>query len=298
MQRIFVRPGDQVTRLIDTLTIYRHRHVDLRKHQINRIRGYLKLYFPQVFELLGGFDSRLASAFLKNLRTLEKLVRAQTDAVRQFYIDHNCRCGMVIEQRLERISDALPLTTDAAVVEGSSFMVQAITEQLQQLNKSIEQIEHPIAELMRQHPDGGLFQALPGAGAAMAPRLLAAFGDDRTRFNSAAEVQQYCGVAPVTRRSGQSHSVHRRLACSRFLRFLRQTFHEFARLSIGHSTWARAYYELQLARGKSFHVAVRSLAFKWIRILYQCWKTRTPYDELKYLNSLRQRNSPLLEYIN
>jgi hypothetical protein len=34
---------------------------------------------------------------------------------------------------------------------------------------------------------------------------------------------------------------------------------------------------------------VRALAFKWIRILYRCWQTRTPYDEATYLNALRRR---------
>ena len=36
---------------------------------------------------------------------------------------------------------------------------------------------------------------------------------------------------------------------------------------------------------------------KWIRIGYRCVKTRTPYDEAKYLNALRKRGSPLLEIL-
>ena len=35
------------------------------------------------------------------------------------------------------------------------------------------------------------------------------------------------------------------------------------------------------------------MAYKWIRILYRCWKTRTPYDESLYLEALRRRRSPL-----
>lgn len=27
------------------------------------------------------------------------------------------------------------------------------------------------------------------------------------------------------------------------------------------------------------HVAWRALAYKWFRIIYRCWKTRTPYDD-------------------
>ena len=36
-------------------------------------------------------------------------------------------------------------------------------------------------------------------------------------------------------------------------------------------------------------VAVRSLAFKWLRIIYRCWKDGKPYDEAIYMQSLRRR---------
>ena len=34
----------------------------------------------------------------------------------------------------------------------------------------------------------------------------------------------------------------------------------------------------QRAKGCTYQAAVRALAFKWTRILYRCWITRTPYD--------------------
>jgi hypothetical protein len=41
-------------------------------------------------------------------------------------------------------------------------------------------------------------------------------------------------------------------------------------------------------------VLERSLAFKWIRILYRYWKTGKVYDEAVYLKALERRGSPLL----
>ena len=41
-------------------------------------------------------------------------------------------------------------------------------------------------------------------------------------------------------------------------------------------------------------VELRSLAFKWIRILFRCWQERTPYNEQIYLQALARRGSPLL----
>ena len=139
-----------------------------------------------------------------------------------------------------------------------------------------------------------LFGDLPGAGPALAPRLLAAFGTDRERFQSAGELQTLSGVAPVTKKSGRRRIVHRRWACPKFLL---QTFHEFASCSAKRSSWARAFYLQQRAAGKGHHAALRSLAFKWIRILFRCWKTSTAYCEQRYLQTLRRKNAPLLAFL-
>ena len=136
-----------------------------------------------------------------------------------------------------------------------------------------------------------LFAALPGAGAVFAPRLLVAFGAPRARYASADERQKYAGIAPVTERSGTKTWVHWRWQCPTCLR---QTFVEWAAESMRHSFWARAYSQQQRDKGTSHQAAVRALAFKWIRILFRCWQTRTPYNESVYLNALERRGSPLL----
>ncbi len=73
-------------------------------------------------------------------------------------------------------------------------------------------------------------------------------------------------------------------------------FHEYAGESVKHSFWARAYYEQQIAKGKRRQAAVRALAYKWIRIIWKCWQTRTPYNEVRYLENLRKKGSPLLSF--
>jgi hypothetical protein len=47
-----------------------------------------------------------------------------------------------------------------------------------------------------------------------------------------------------------------------------------------------------IAKGKTHQVTLRALAFKWIRVLWVCWKNRTPYDETRYLQQLLKRKSP------
>ncbi|MFT7214514.1 MAG: hypothetical protein ACI9XK_004782 [Granulosicoccus sp.] len=66
--------------------------------------------------------------------------------------------------------------------------------------------------------------------------------------------------------------------------------------SVRYSFLAKAYYEQQKQKGKPHNTIIRSLAFKWIRIVFRCWKDRTPYDAVKYLQALRSRRAPLLEF--
>ncbi len=51
---------------------------------------------------------------------------------------------------------------------------------------------------------------------------------------------------------------------------------------------------------KSLHTnhqaAMRALVFKWIWIIYRCWQTNTPDNEVTYLESLRKKGSPLLSF--
>jgi hypothetical protein len=93
-------------------------------------------------------------------------------------------------------------------------------------------------------------------------------------------------------RSGKTTVTHFRWFCPKFLR---QSFHEFAGQSIHYSQWAKACYRQQRMRGKDHQAAVRSLAFKWTRIIFQMWKNHTPDHERTYVAALQRRGSPLFQ---
>jgi len=80
-----------------------------------------------------------------------------------------------------------------------------------------------------------------------------------------------------------------RRACPKFLR---QSFHEFGECSIRYCPWAQALLPKPNAlAAKVTHAAVRAVTFKWIRILFACWKQRTPYDPQRYFQALQTRGS-------
>ena len=97
-------------------------------------------------------------------------------------------------------------------------------------------------------------------------------------------------LAPVREKSGGSLWTHWRWLAPGFLR---QTWVEWAGQTVLYSPWARAYYQQMKARGKGHWAILRALAFKWVRVLWKCWKDHTPYDEARYLKQLERRGSPL-----
>jgi transposase len=192
------------------------------------------------------------------------------------------------------IKAAVPLTIEEGVITPQVCLVRALVGQLCAALQAIEEFDRAIAQLAPTHPDFALFPALPGAGPVFAPHLLVACGEPRERYTSASELQQYAGIAPVTERSGNMCWVHWRLQGPKCLR---QTFVEWASASIRHSFWARAYDAQPRAKGRPHQAATRAVAFKWIRILYRCWQTNTPYTESVSLNALVRRGSPLIRHV-
>lgn len=292
--RVWV-PDDELTRSIQLLTEGRRRLVDERTALTNQLTAALKNYFPQALEWFGELHTVRACAFLDRWPSLQELKQATPTSIRKHYKRLGYRGEDKLNQLITQIQQAQPLTQDGAVILSSSMMVQALVNQISRLTEFIERYDKQIALLFDRHDDSTLFGSFPGAGAALAPRLLAAFGSDRSRFECAAEVQQLSGIAPVTEKSGKAIWIHWRLACCKFLR---QTFQEFAGRSILESSWARAYYDQQRGRGSSHQAALRALAYKWIRILYRCWKERMPYNEVAYCESLVSRRSPLAEKLS
>ena len=285
-------PDTVESRKLQALCEQRRKLVNQRVALTNRLTSLLKQYFPQALDWVGEVASVQGCDLLTRWPDLAALQRVRPSAVRKFYQTHNCRKASVIEARLAAIASAHPLTSDPAVVEPLALSVQTYGAQLRVLLGAIQAFDTRIAHLFAVHPDHEVFESFPGAGAVCAPRLAAAFGSDRSRWQSAVDLQSHAGIAPVTERSGKTIWVHHRLACPKFVK---QTFHEFADQSIRFSTWARAYYDQQRGRGNEHHAALRARAYKWIRILFRCWKDRKPYDEATYIEALRRRGSPLVK---
>ena len=220
----------------------------------------------------------LVADLLKQWPDLQHLQRCHDGTLRKFFRQHHCG-EKLMGERIEAIRAAVPATNDPAVLEAGSMKARHLTQSIATLRDQITRLERRRDELVASHPDAPIFASFPGAGRATVPRLIAAFGTRRERYQSAFEVECDSGIAPVHIRSGKMDLVSIRRACQDFTR---QTFHEFAGQTIPQCEWAKAYYRAHCHRPEQHHAAVRALAFKWIRILFRCWKDRKPYDEQLY----------------
>ncbi len=286
-------PESAEIRILAQLLEYRRKLVQDRVNLSNKITAYLKNYFPQVLDWFKEKDTIIFCDFLSNWSTLGAIKKAKKRTLFNFFNKHNSRYSDVNEKRFTDIKAAVTLTDDRGVIEPNRIMVEALILQFKLLIESIDRMDREIRQVYKTLEDKNIFSSFPGAGPQIAPRLMAAFGQNRERYQSAADLQKLAGIAPVIEQSGQKQWVHWRYSCPSFLR---QTFVEWAGLSIRYSFWAKAYYEQQIAKGKPHNTVIRALAFKWIRIAFRCWKNNTPYDESTYLNALKKQGSPLLKY--
>ena len=287
-----LNPSSPAIQALELLVKHRRRLISDKVRLISRLISVLKDYYPQVLTWFKDRDTMLFCDFLTRWPTLAEVQRSRPTTFERFFYTRRVRSAALIQRRIPGIKDARPLTTDESIIGPNTLMTRMLVAQLREVLTAIAQFDTQIACCAQQHPDFELFNALPGAGPALAPRLMVAFGDQRDRYACAADLQKYAGIAPVTERSGKQCSVHWRWRCPKFLR---QTFIEWSRKSIYHSFWAQAFYQQKRAQGQSHQAAIRALAFKWIRILFRCWQDRRPYDESVYLSALQKRGSPLLK---
>jgi transposase len=286
-----LQPQSPAIRALAQLVTHRRRLVSDPVRRTNRLTSTLKNYFPQVLQWWHDQDTAIFCDFLAPWPTLKAVQLARRATLARVFHAHHVRYADVIDERIQAIKGATPLTTGAGVSVPPALLVQALVTPLRVTLPARADFDTAIAQRAQRHPDFPLFDTLPGAGAVLAPRLLVACGEQRERYASAEALQKYAGSAPVTERSGNKTWVPWRLQCPKVLR---QTFVEWAAASIRHSFWARPYAEQQRDKGTAHQAAVRALACQWLRLLFRCWQNRRPYDASVSLNALQRRGAPLM----
>jgi transposase len=95
------------------------------------------------------------------------------------------------------------------------------------------------------------------------------------RVDNAEQAAAECGTTPVTKASGKVRGVYFRWAANTRARTAITAFAHNARMR---SPWAAKLYADARARGKRNPHAVRIVARAWLRVIWACWHTNTPYN--------------------
>jgi len=258
-----------VTRAHKTLIWERTRHtLRLRRALLDffpaAVAAFEDLDAPDTLELLGVAPDPVTAAGLDGEQITAALRRAR-------------RRG--IPDKVAKIQEVLraPQLAQPPVVAGAyAVTVQAQVAILTTFNTQIKLMEQQVGAHFGRHPDGEVYLSQPGLGGILGARVLAEFGDDKARYSDARARKNYAGTSPITRASGKKKIVLARYVHNdRLVDALGQQ--AFAALKA--SPGARAYYDLQRARGTGHRAALRQLGNRLVGILHGCLKTGTLYDE-------------------
>jgi len=275
------RPIQGDSELTDAVKVLARAHRSLiwtRQRQANQLRHLLREFYPGA---IAAFGSDLTSTdALALLMAAPTPIRGRT--LSQAQIGSALRRAgrqRQIEARAAQIQAALrqpQLQASARVADAYGATVAATVPILLELNAQIAHLEQELKKAFEEHPDAEIYQSLPGLGIVLGGRVLAEFGDDRTRFQHAKARKNYAGTAPITKASGKSQIVLARVARNRHLA---DACYLWAFSSITRSPGARRYYTALRQRGKTHPQALRSLANRLVGIVHGCLAHRQRFNE-------------------
>jgi transposase len=268
-------PDSDTVQELKTLTRDQDALIQSQTRLVNQLTACLKDYYPAALHLFAKLQQRSTLVFLQTYATPQAAQAASLEEVmatlRMGKHTSPTRVAPKIVEELHRPQ----LVASPVIVRAKSRLMRSLVKQLLVVIEDIATYDEEIRTLFLTHKDQEMWRSLPRAGSRLAPRLLAEWGDDRTRYSDASSVQSLAGTAPVPFQSGNYAKAHKRFAC---LKPLRNALHQFAWQSTLQEGWARDYYRRKRAEGKTHSMAVRALANVWVRIIYRMWVSKTGYQ--------------------
>lgn len=274
------QPQDPLTEELRLLCRDEVALIEQRTLLVNQLIAALKEYYPTALESFDNWTKPAAWKFLQRFPTPKHLADAGECKWQNFLHCHKLWRPDTKEARLNSFAKAVNFQGSEATIKAKSRLALSIVSLLLTLEDRLKEYRKEIEKLFEKHPDHDVFGSLPGAGEKLAPRILSEIGSNRDQFKDPDALRVYAGTAPVCYQSGQIHKVYMRRACDKHLR---AALHLFADLSRTREAWAGVYYKGLREKGKSHACALRSLAHRWLKIIWSMWQKRTTYDSNTHL---------------
>jgi transposase len=277
-------PDSPTVAELKTLTRDQDALIQTQTRLVNQLTACLKEYYPAALHLFAKVQQRSALVFLLAYPTPQAAQAASVEQIiatlRTGKHTNPSKVALKIFEEVHRPQ----LVASEVIVRAKSRLMLSLAKQLLVVIQEIKSYDEAIRPLFLSHPDQEIWSSLPRAGKRLAPRLLAEWGDDRSRYAEANSIQTLAGTAPVPFESGNYARAHKRFAC---VKPLRNHLYQFAWQSTQHEAWAASYYQRKRAEGKSHSMAIRALANVWVRIIYRMWVNKTCYQAATFETAKR-----------
>lgn len=273
-----LEPLSAETTELRALVRMRDDHVAARVAATNQLTALLARHWPGATAVFARLDSEIALDFLDDYPTPASAARLGEGRMAMFCRRHSY-CGRRSPAALvERLRSA-PEPTEAVGNEVLTELVRAQVRLLRSLLATIADLDRALGAALPENTRARLLAPMPRIGEVNLAQIVAEVGPILDR---AVDVEHACaevGAAPVTRASGKSVGVSFRWAVNTRARQALTTFADNSRHA---SPWAARLYAEARARGKRHPHAVRIVARAWMRVMWACWHTDTPYDPLRH----------------
>jgi transposase len=267
------------SRIADELTKERNRLA-------NRIGEQLWRYYPQMLQLSDDLAADWFLALWQCAPTPAKAAKLREASLARILKMHRIRRFDAAEAL--RILRQKPLQVAAGSSEAASAHIRVIAERARLVNRQLKdahrqldalcaQREQPQENEAGQRPeqrDVAILRSLPGVGRINLATLLAE-APEPLRNRDYQALRTLSGVAPVTRRSGKTRLVLRRMACNRRLR---EALYHWARVATQIDPACKARYAALRRRGHSHGRALRTLGDHLLRVACAMLKNQTLFD--------------------
>jgi transposase len=273
-----LEPVDAGLRQLQSLVRLRDDHIAAKTAASNQLGALLDAHWPGPKALFYRLGSEIALAFLTDYPTPESAARLGETRMAAFLRRHAYRGGKTPTELLTRLRLA-PTPPTGLPPEVLAQLIGAQIQLLRTLLSTITALEAEIKRIVATHPRARLLQQLPGIGQINLAQILAEIGPILDRVEDAEQAAAECGATPVTKASGKTTGVYFRWAANTRAR---KAITAFAHNSRMQSRWAQGLYRDARNRGKRNPHANRIVARAWIRVIWACWHTNTPYDPHKH----------------
>jgi transposase len=280
-----LEPDSALVQELKTLTRDQDALIQTQTRLVNQLTACLKEYYPAALHLFAKLQQHSTLVFLQTYPTAQEAAAASLEEIiAQLKTGKHTNPKQAAKKIFEELHRP-QLKANEITVRTKSHLTLSLVKQLLVVVEDIASYDKEISPLFLSHKDHELWRSLPRAAKRLAPRLLAEWGDDRTRYADANSVQTLAGTAPVPFQSGNYAKAHKRFAC---LKPLRNVLHQFAWQSTREEAWALAYYQRKRAEGKTHSMAVRTLANVWVRIIFAMWCSGTCYQTTVFEQAQQQ----------